>query len=352
VRTLNEALDVIQDDYYQRVPRSRLVDDGIGGAVAHLNDRFSRYFDPKAYASFQESSAGEFSGVGMQVTEVKAGLRVARTFPHSPAAAAGIRPGDEIVAVNGHSIAGAPSVLTTNLIRGRPGTSVLLTIDSHGKRRTERVKRAQVDAPSVQSKLRDVGGVKLGVVALSGFTSGAHGEVRQAVDSLRRRGAKGIVLDLRDNGGGLLDEAVLISSIFIPDGTIVTTRGRTRDEHVYRATGSAIPTKVPVVVLVNHGSASASEIVTGALQDRHRAKVIGTHTYGKGVFQEVRELPNGGALDITVGEYFTPSGRNLGGGGTKRGAGITPDITAQDRPRTRADEGIEAALRTLAAESH
>ena len=351
VRTINEAIDVIQQDYYRRVPRSRLVDNGIAGAVSNLNDRFSRYFDPKEYASFQESSAGEFSGVGMQVTQVKAGLRVARTFPGSPAAAAGIKPGDQIVAVNGRSIAGAPSALTTNLIRGRPGTSVLLTIQSAGKRRTERVKRAQVDAPSVESKLRDIGGVKLGVVALSGFTSGAHGEVRQAVDSLRHRGAKGLVLDLRDNGGGLLDEAVLISSIFIPDGTIVTTRGRTRAEHVYRATGSAIPTKVPVVVLVNGGSASASEIVTGALQDRHRAKVVGTHTFGKGVFQEVRELPNGGALDITVGEYFTPSGRNLGGGGTRRGAGITPDVRAGDKPRTRADEALDAALRTLAAES-
>jgi carboxyl-terminal processing protease len=187
-------------------------------------------------------------------------------------------------------------------------------------------------------------------VERSSFPAGAHGEVRQAVDSLRKRGARGLVLDLRGDGGGLLDEAVLVAAIFIPEGTIVTTDGRKRDRHVYSATGSSIPTSVPVVVLVDGNSASASEIVTGALQDRHRAKVVGTRTYGKGVFQEVRELRNGGALDITVGEYFTPSGRNLGGGGIRRGAGIRPDLPAQDRGGTDADEGLDAALRVLAGE--
>jgi carboxyl-terminal processing protease len=146
-----------------------------------------------------------------------------------------------------------------------------------------------------------------------------------------------------------LDEAVLISSIFLPDGKVVSTKGRARPEHTYTATGGAISTKIPVVVLVNGRTASASEIVTGALQDRHRAKVVGTRTFGKGVFQEVERLSNGGALDITVGEYFLPSGRNLGGGGVKRGSGITPDVTANDDPKTaRVDEGLDAALHALA----
>src|SRR5439155_16482216 len=159
-------------------------------------------------------------------------------------------------------------------------------------------------------------------------------------------GAKGILLDLRDNGGGLLDEAVLVSSIFVDRGTIVTTKGRTRGRKVYEATGSAIKGSFPVVVLVNHNTASASEIVTAALQERRGAKVVGTRTFGKGVFQEVRELSNGGALDITVGEYFTPNGHNLGGGGVREGAGIAPNVAVPNARRQ-----LNVALGTLAAEA-
>jgi carboxyl-terminal processing protease len=253
--------------------------------------------------------------------------------------------------VNGRSLAGKPSAVSSSLIRGRPGTPVTLTVETRGVRRTLRLHRARVNAPAVTSALRTVAHRKLGVVELSGFTYGSSGEVRGAVQRLLSGGAKGIVLDLRDNGGGLVDEAVGVASVFIPDGTIVSTRGRSRPSHVYRATGSAIPGRIPVVVLVNDATASASEIVAGAIQDRHRGKVVGTHTFGKGVFQEVEQLDNGGALDITVGEYFTPGGRNLGGGGTRRGAGIRPDVPARNNPATRPDEGLDVALRTLAAES-
>jgi carboxyl-terminal processing protease len=346
-RTLDEALDIIEEDYYRQVERDRLVDDSVSGAVSRLRDRFSTYLSPDEYRRFQDSSRGEFSGVGLEITEVPAGLRVGRVYPGSPAQKAGIRRGDTIVAVNRRSIAGRSSRESTALIRGRPGTEVTLTFTSDGRRQTKRMKRARIDAPSVTSNLRTEDGVKLGVVELSGFTTGAHGEVRRAIDRLRDRGAKGIVLDLRGNGGGLLDEAVLVASVFIPEGTIVSTDGRTRARHVYRATGSAIPGRVPVVVLVDDGTASASEIVAGAIQDRDRGRVVGTRTFGKGVFQEVRRLPNGGALDITVGEYFTPSGRNLGGGGTRRGAGIRPDVRATDNPDTRVDEALAVALREL-----
>jgi carboxyl-terminal processing protease len=349
-RTLDEALDIIEEDYYRQVERDRLVDDSVSGAVSRLRDRFSTYLSPDEYRRFRDSSRGEFSGVGLEITEVSAGLRVGRVYPGSPAQKAGIRRGDTIVAVNRRSIAGRSSRESTALIRGRPGTEVTLTFTSDGRRQTKRMKRARIDAPSVTSSLRTEDGVKLGVVELSGFTTGAHGEVRRAIDRLRDRGAKGIVLDLRGNGGGLLDEAVLVASVFIPEGTIVSTDGRTRARHVYRATGSAIPGRVPVVVLVDDGTASASEIVAGAIQDRDRGRVVGTRTFGKGVFQEVRSLPNGGALDITVGEYFTPSGRNLGGGGTRRGAGIRPDVRATDNPDTRVDEALAVALRELKAQ--
>jgi carboxyl-terminal processing protease len=144
---------------------------------------------------------------------------------------------------------------------------------------------------------------------------------------------------------------VSTASVFVKDGTVVSTDGRARPKHVFKATGGAIDGKIPVVVLVNRESASASEIVTGALQDRHRAEVVGTRTFGKGVFQEIEPLRNGGALDITVGEYFLPSGRNIGGGGVKQGAGIKPDVDAQDDPKTKRDEALDVAVRTVARES-
>ena len=184
---------------------------------------------------------------------------------------------------------------------------------------------------------------------LTSFTDGSGAEVRPGQQGAPE-GATSLILDLRENGGGLLDEAVNVASIFIPDGTIVSTDGRSQPRQVYVAKGGAISTSIPMVVLVDRGTASAAEIVTGALQDRHRAKVVGTHTYGKGVFQEIQPLPNGGALDITVGEYFTPSGRNLGGGGVREGAGIKPNVYALDNPHTARDEALNVAERTVAAQ--
>jgi carboxyl-terminal processing protease len=179
VRTLHAALDIIERDYYRAVDRRELVDDGLEGAVAQLHDRFSRYLNPADYRRMRLAAEGRFSGVGMQVAEVKAGLRVERVFPRSPAARAGIRRADEIVAVNGRSIAGKPSRLTTAMIRGRPGTFVTLTVVSNGRRRDERLKRADVHVPAVAARLRTVDGRRIGVIELSEFTSGAHGELRR-----------------------------------------------------------------------------------------------------------------------------------------------------------------------------
>ena len=168
---------------------------------------------------------------------------------------------------------------------------------------------------------------------LSQFSSGAHAEVYAALRKLQKRGAKAFVLDLRGNGGGLVSEAQLIASAFLKDGPIVTTRGRAVKEQTLRATGDPVVPTAPIVVLVDGDTASASEIVTGALQDRDRAKVVGTETFGKGVFQEVLELSNGGALDITAGQYFTPKGRNLGGKGVATGKGIIARRPSQGRPQ-------------------
>jgi carboxyl-terminal processing protease len=348
-RLYQEAVDEIHRDYYKPVNRDQLLDTSIGAAVASLKDPFSHYFSPRNYDDFEADTEGRFQGVGMTVSQVKHGLRIEQVYDHSPAARGGLRAGDLIVSVNGTPLAGKSSDQSTNLIKGPAGTSVRLGVKSDGRLHQLTLERQEVNIPVVESKLKRYHGAEIAWVHLAGFTAGAHGEVDTAVRDLLRKGAKGVVFDLRQNGGGLLDEAVQIASIFVPDGRIVSTRGRSRPEHVYNATGRSISTKVPVAVLVDDHTASASEIVTGALQDHKRAVVVGTHTYGKGVFQEIERLSNGGALDITVGEYFTPNGRNLGGGGVRKGAGITPDIKASDNPKTKPDEALQAALKAVAA---
>jgi carboxyl-terminal processing protease len=283
----------------------------------------------------------------MSVQEVKEGLRVEEVYDGSPAKTSGLKVGNVIVSVNGKPLAGKTSDQSTALIKGPAGSTVTITLQD-GRKLT--MKRAKVDIPIVQSELQRADGKKIAWVRMAGFTSGSGTAVKDAVNKQLKAGAKGVVLDLRHNGGGLLNEAVTVASVFLPDGRVVSTKGRARPERVYNAEGGAIKSSIPVVVLVDGGSASASEIVTGALQDRKRAKVVGARTFGKGVFQEIENLSNGGALDITVGEYFTPTGRNLGGGGVRRGAGITPDIKATDNPKTPKDEALETALKTVADE--
>jgi carboxyl-terminal processing protease len=347
-RVYEQAIDTLERDYYREVDREALLNRSLESAVGSLDDRFSHYFAPRDYNDFQEATEGRFEGVGMTVEEIERGLRVLTVYQGSPADRGGLKPGDVITHVDGKSIAGASSEESTTRIKGPAGTSVRLTVRSGGRTRELTLRRAEVEIPVVEAEMRRADGREIAHVRLAGFTSGAHGEVSGAVRRLLEQGADGVVLDLRDNGGGLLNEAVMVSSIFIPDGEVVSTKGRSRPTQVYEATGNAIDTDVPVVVLVNGRSASASEIVTGALQDRDRATVVGTRTFGKGVFQEIEPLPNGGALDITVGEYFLPSGRNLGGGGVSRGAGVSPDVRAEDDPDTPRDEALLAALREAA----
>jgi carboxyl-terminal processing protease len=352
-RIYDEAIDQIVGDYYRPIDRRTLLNRSLAGAVESLDDRFSNYFDPRDYASFQQQTSGAFVGVGVSVRDEKKlprGLQVTEVYDGSPAKRAGIRPADLITEVDGRPLKGLSTEEATARIKGRAGTSVRLTFGRGDAFRTARLERDRVALPNVSSEIRRdpaLGGEAVHAT-LESFTSGAHGELGQEIRTGLKKGAKGVVLDLRNNGGGLLNEAVLVSSIFLREGTVVSTKGRSKPRRVYTATGGAIPEDVPVVVLVNENSASASEIVTGALQDRKRAAVVGTRTFGKGVFQEVKQLSNGGALDITVGEYFLPSGRNLGGGGVKKGAGIKPDVRAEDDPDTARDEALDRALEVLA----
>jgi carboxyl-terminal processing protease len=349
-RLVHEALDDITHDYYRPLSRNQLVDKGLAAAVASLNDPYSHYFDPASYRAFLKDSNPHVNGIGIDVVPNSRGLLVVDVYPGSPAARAGLQRGEVIVSVGGTALAGRPAAFAASLIQGRPGTRVTLTV-LHGRAlRVVGIKRAALVIPVATGRVVTFHGEKIGEETLTSFTDGSGDELRAQVDKALHSGARALVLDLRENGGGLLNEAVNVSSIFIPDGTIVSTAGRSQPRQVYTAKGGAIPTTIPMVVLVDRGTASAAEIVTGALKDRGRAKVVGTRTYGKGVFQEVRQLSNGGALDITVGEYFTPNGHNLGGGGVRQGAGIAPDVYAVDNPHTRVDEALNVALRTVAAE--
>jgi carboxyl-terminal processing protease len=348
-RVVQEAIDRVHDTYYREIPKSALADDAIAGVVTKLGDRFSNYFDPQQYKKFKDAQNSEFSGVGLQVSRHPKGLRVDAVYDGSPAKRAGLRPGDVIVAADGRDLAGMSQQDAVDRVKGPPGSSVKLTWVHDGRRVTKTVSRSTVTVPVVASQLRRADGCQIGVVRLSQFSSGAHAEVYAALRKLQKRGAKVFVLDLRDNGGGLVSEAQLIASAFLKDGPIVTTRGRAVKEQTLRATGDPVVPKAPVAVLVNGDTASASEIVTGALQDRDRATVVGTETFGKGVFQEVLELSNGGALDITAGQYFTPKGRNLGGKGVSKGKGIVPDVRAKDDAKTKTDEGLDKAMAVAGA---
>ncbi len=339
-----ELQDAIGDDFYRKVDEDQIEQGSLKGMVEGLDDRFSSYLTPEETRQFQQSVEGRFEGVGMNVDQDKRGLRVLNVFEGSPAERGGVEKGDFITKVDGRSIAGLSADVATARIKGPAGTKVSLQlVDPESfEPRTVKLERERIEIPSTTGRIVERDGSKLGVVTLSTFSEGAHGLVRKEIDELLDKGAEGILLDLRGNGGGLLNEAVLVGSVFIEDGLIVSTKGRTKPEQKYDSVGGAIDEDIPVVVLVDRGTASASEIVSGAIKDRGRGTVVGVRTFGKGVFQEVQPLSNGGLLDITVGQYFLPNGENIGDKGVK------PTVPARDDADTERDEALPIALDELA----
>ena len=335
-----ELIESIDQDYFKKVDSQKLENESLKGIVRALDDRFSAYYTPSEAREFRQSLSAEFEGIGVTVQEDKRGLKIVSVFENTPAQRAKIRKSDLIVAVNGKSIAGVPSDAATGRIKGRAGTKVKLSIQSEGadKPRDVEVERAKIDVPIARGEMEERDGVKVAHVRLATFSDGAHAEVRKELEPLIKKGARGIVLDLRGNGGGLLTEAVLVSSLFVEKGLIVSTKGRNRAERKFDAQGSAVSPDLPMAVLVDGGSASASEIVTGALRDKGRATVVGEKTFGKGVFQEVETLSDGSILELTVGSYFLPKGANLANNG------IPPQVKARDLPKTARDEALPVAV--------
>ena len=347
-----EAAEAIEDNYYRPAGEQELGNASLQGMVRQLRkgneeDRYSEYFSPEALESFNQQIEGRFSGIGLTVVSVKEGLRVATVFPRSPADEAGIESGDTIVSVEGESIAGKTSAEATKKIKGPEGTQVTIGVrdGKRGKLRELTITRAEVELPNVSGSVRAVRGRKLGYVRMLSFSEAAHAQLAKVVERVERDGAEGIVLDLRHNPGGLLEEAVLSANVFLPEGeVVVATKSRTQGDSVHKTPGEPI-TDLPVVVLVDGGTASAAEILAAALADDAGATVVGARTYGKGLFQEEQSLANGGALKLSVGEFFTPKGVNLA-----QSHGIHPDVKALDDPATPADEAKQRALGVLAAQ--
>ena len=349
----DQVRDLIERSYYKPLKGARLRDASINGMIKSLKDPFSTYFPPHENKLFEQARLGNYSGVGMTINGQKRGLIVLKTFPGSPARVSGIKPGDLITRVNSKSIVGEKADLAVARIKGPIGTYVTLTVTAAphrakskaGPPRDIRLRRASIETPVTVGKIVRRGGKRYGVVYLGTFLSdNADQAVRRDVTYLINHGARGLVLDLRANGGGQLGQAVKVSSLFVKDGVIVSTDGRKQPHTVFKAIGNPVAPKIPLVVLVDRNSASASEITAGALQDLHRAKIVGTRTFGKGVFQEVTELESGGALSLTVGEYLLPSGRSI----NKKG--VQPDVRARDLPATRRDEALDKAFQTLSTQ--
>lgn len=344
---------LIENDFYRKIAPEKLVDGSINGMIKALDDRWSHYFDPEQNKLFEQAISGHYDGVGVAVLEHKQGLLITHVYPGTPAAEAKIQKSDVITTVDGTKVAGQSADAIVTKIKGPAGTRVTLGIASPlkgergrsaklGPESSHRLTRRSIDLPVAEGRIVHHEGRKVGVVALASFTETSGRLVREQVAKLKQRGAGSYVLDLRGNGGGRLNQAVAVSSIFLPDGMVVATDGRSLRRKVYKAEKDDFLTAAPLAVLVDHGSASASEITAGALKYRDRGLIVGVRTFGKGVFQEVTELKNGGAVTLTVGRYELPGKHFIGKNG------LAPDLKVEDDPKTDPDEALDAALAALA----
>jgi len=318
----NDAFEKVRTDYVRPVDDNELVSSAIEGMVAAL-DPHSSYMDAKAFAAMQVQTKGEFGGLGLEVTMEDGLLKVITPIDDTPAARAGLKTGDFIAAIDATPIQGMALDDAIAKMRGAPGTKVTLTILRTGAKKPFDVSLTRAIVQVDTDKFRREGDI--GYIRLPGFNELTTSGLEHAVRELKREigpGLKGYVLDLRNNPGGLLDQAVSVSSDFINSGEVVSTRGRhPEDTTRYDAKGHDITDGKPVVVLINGGTASASEIVAGALQDHKRATIVGMTSFGKGSVQTIIPLSEGGgALRLTTARYFTPSGHSI------QATGITPDI--------------------------
>jgi carboxyl-terminal processing protease len=309
------------------------------GLLGSLEDTYAAYFDPNANKEFQMDAKGEFFGVGMTVGMEEDTPTIGMVFKDSPAMKAGIKAGDHIVAVDGVRKKWALDEVVSK-IRGPAGTKVTIEMarDGVAKPLSFTITRARITIPNIMGEMvgKDVGHLRL-----MGFNELTAEDLRKEIKSLEGKGARGFVLDLRGNPGGLLNSAIAVSSLFVESGVIVRVDERGQPETEEMALGGVATTK-PLVVLIDGNSASASEIVAGALQDYKRATIIGEKSYGKGSVQVIRELSNGGAVKLTNAHYLTPKGRVIDG------KGVVPDIALKMDPKLAAEQSTDTQLKKAA----
>jgi carboxyl-terminal processing protease len=347
-KLINETLAQLRNNWYGELPSSDALTNGaIRGMVAALGDDFTAYVEPKYARMLEDDASGSFEGIGATLRSVNgAGIQIVRVFDGFPAAKAGVQSGDAIESVNGVKVATLSATEVAALIRGPGGTPVVLRL-----RRSDTPKpfeitvvRGKIVIPLVTSKMIGTGADKIGYVSLYDFSANARQQLEPRIRELLDQKPKGLILDLRDNPGGLLSQAVEVGDMFLPEGDFIIERDQAGNVKRLRTTNSGIAQAIPLAVLVNGGSASASEIVAGAIQDYGRGQVIGETTFGKGSVQLPKTLSNGAQLRITIERWFTPKDRAI------HGTGIAPDITvtrSSEDSKANRDPQLDAAVNYL-----
>lgn len=335
------VLDLIERNYVEEVDSEELTESAIEGMLRTL-DPYSAYLTPERFRELEIGTSGEFGGVGMEVTVENGILTVITPIEGTPAERAGIKPRDQILEVDGTPTKGLVVQEVVKLLRGPRGSTVNVTVKSEGdtEPRVVTLKRDKIVVKSVKPELMPGG---IAYIKLSQFQDNTSLELKQALAELESNNSgnlKGIVLDLRNNPGGLLSEAISVVDEFVDDGLIVSVKGRYEGQsREHYATKSGDYEKLPIVVIVNDGSASASEVVAEALQDSKRATILGTSTFGKGSVQTIIKLEDGAGLKLTTAKFYAPSGRSISE------VGVTPDVIVENEKDT--DKQLESALKIL-----
>ena len=329
-----EVLEKIEKDYVDEVDQAEIMDAAINGSLQSL-DPYSAYMSPELFKSMQTETKGEFGGLGIEIGMESGVVKVISPIDDTPASRAGIKAGDYIVRINGKQVQGKSLMEAVNLMRGEVGEPIEITIRRKGLKKAKIVKinREIIEIKSVVSKLIDY---KIGYLRLSSFNQNSSKQLKKEIANFEKNKKMiGYIFDLRNNPGGLLSQAVKISDFFLNEGEIVSTKGRKKRENrkFFAKKGDRISGK-PLIILINNGSASASEIVAGALQNHKRAILLGVTTFGKGSVQSIIPLKNQGALRLTISKYYLPSGDSISE------IGVLPDIKVEE-------EGEEFSINTL-----
>jgi carboxyl-terminal processing protease len=340
-RVLAQVRAALASSYYLPVASGVLEQRSIVGMLGGLRDPYTEYLDPVEFGKLRRTTSGRYGGLGLYVGPTDGGL-VVTSVRQRPVA--DIRPGDVIVSVNGTPVQAVGYEQAVALITGKPGTLVRLTIRRPGEGRLDvPVVRREIEEQAVSTRTLRAGKTRLGYLSLRTFGAGAGEQVRAAAARLLDGGVEGMVLDVRGNPGGLVEEAVDVASVFLRSGALGSASGFHRGVSSLLVRGNALAPDLPLVVLVDRASASASEIVAAALHEHHRAVLVGTSTFGKAAIQSLRPLADGGALRYTSAMYATPSGANIGR------VGVRPVVRVVDDPLSSADEALKAAKRALLA---